>query len=154
MATANPRYGRIFKGHTIPYGTLADASYELKQAYYAFGYLHDEDMPELPVWEPEPVEADPVDAVHQQDLVRVVQEVLDTLPPRESKILRLRYGVELTADYTLAEVGNRYDLSQERIRQLETKALRRLKNPYRYEVLRKLIEDEPRRGPGKLNNPK
>lgn len=123
-------------------------------AYYNYGVRNDEDWPELPVWEPEPAEIDPFEVVHQQDVTRVVEEVLDTLLPREAKVLRLRYGIGIPADYTFEEVGRAYDLSRERIRQIEVKAIRRLKKLPRSEVLRLLIEDESRRGPGKLNNPK
>ena len=156
MATANlnRRYGHIYQGHTVPYGTFAGVDGEVKMAYYNYGVRNDEDWPELPVWEPEPVEIDPFEVVHQQDLMRVVGEMLDTLRPREAKVLRLRYGIGISADCTFEEVGMAYDLTRERIRQIEVKAIRRLKTLPRSEALRLLIEDESRWGPGKLNKPK
>jgi hypothetical protein len=65
--------------------------------------------------------------------------VLDTLSPRAKKVLCLRYGIGLTQDYTLEEVGWRFDVTRERIRQIEAKAIRNLKHPYRSDKLRELI---------------
>lgn len=129
------RYGRVNKGDQIPYGTLAGASYELRQAYYANGYLHDKDFPELPVLEPEVVEVDPEEVVLQTERVRILAEMLDTLTPREARVLRMRFGIGMTCDYTLEEVGIRFDVTRERIRQIEAKALRKLKQPLRRNVL-------------------
>lgn len=135
MGTVNSRYGRIERGDRIPYGTLANASYELKQAYYYFGYLKDSDLPDLPVWEPEPVEVDLEEVVLQADRARVVAEMLDALTPREAKVLRMRFGIDLPTDYTLEEVGQVFDVTRERIRQIEAKAIRKLKYPQRYNIL-------------------
>lgn len=135
MGTANPRYGRVFRGCRVPYGTFANASYELKQAYYAYGYLNDSDLPDLPVWEPEPVEVDLEEVVLQTERSRILAELLDGLTPREAKILRMRFGIDLPTDYTLEEVGRFFDLTRERIRQIEVKAIRKLKYPQRYNIL-------------------
>lgn len=135
MGTVNPRYGRIERGDRIPYGTLANASYELKQAYYYFGYLKDSDLPELPVWEPEPVEVDPEEAATAQELARAIREMLDSLTPREAKVLRMRFGIDTAGDLTLDEIGQVFDVTRERIRQIEAKALRKLKHPYRRDSL-------------------
>ena len=124
-------YGKINKGHTIPYGTLADASPELKNAYYSHGYLRDEDMPELPCVPLEGECVDPGEELFKKEMVTVVQEVLATLTPRVIKILQMRFGIGLTQDYTLEEIGLAFDLSRERIRQIEAKALRHMKHPLR-----------------------
>ena len=132
-------YGKINKGHTIPYGTLADASPELKNAYYSHGYLRDEDMPELPCVPLEGECVDPGEELFKKEMVTVVQEVLATLTPRVIKILQMRFGIGLTQDYTLEEVGVAFDLSRERIRQIEVKAIRRMKHPDRSDKLKDLV---------------
>jgi DNA-binding CsgD family transcriptional regulator len=72
-------------------------------------------------------------------MVAVVGEVLEGLTPREAKVLYLRYGIGLTQDHTLEEVGVYFDVTRERIRQIEAKALRKIKHPSRSDVLRQLI---------------
>jgi RNA polymerase sigma factor (sigma-70 family) len=140
MATARRQHGKTYKGHTLPYGTLADASQALISAYYANGYLHDEDMPELPCPPQDYQEyVDPEEELSKKEMVDVVEEVLDTLSPRAKKVLYLRFGIGLTQDYTLEEVGLRFDVTRERIRQIETKALRHMKHPQRSDKLRELI---------------
>lgn len=152
MATANPRYGRIEKGARIPYGTLANASYELRRAYYYEGYQKDEDFPELPVLELDDVVVDPEEVVHQQDVLRLLHEVLDTLTPREAKVLRLRWGLGLSHDRTLEEVGVLLDVTRERIRQIEAKAVRKLMHPSRIDILQPLVDRKlPKLGRGLLN---
>ena len=133
-------YGKVFKGQTIPYGTLVDASYELKQVYYYHGYLRDESMPELPCPPLEYLEyVDPEEELFKKEMVTVVADVLDTLSPRAIKVLRMRFGIGLDSDYTLAEVGMTLDLTPERIRQIEAKGLRLLKHPNRADALGMLI---------------
>jgi RNA polymerase sigma factor (sigma-70 family) len=140
MAIVNRPYGKVSKGHTLPYGTLADASYELKQAYYTNGYLHDEDMPELPCPPRDYQEwVDPEEELSKKEMADVVRDVLEGLTPREAKVLYLRFGIGLTQDYTLEEVGLRFDVTRERIRQIEAKALRKIKHPSRSDVLRQLL---------------
>jgi RNA polymerase sigma factor (sigma-70 family) len=142
METARRKHGSTYKGHTIPYGTLADASYELRQAYYANGYLHDKDMPEMPCPPAEYKDyVDPEEELHNKEMVDAIQEVLDTLSPRAKKVVCLRFGIGLTQDYTLEEVGVVFELTRERIRQIEAKALRHMKHPPRSDVLRQLIGD-------------
>lgn len=134
------RYGKINKGQTIPYGTLVDASYELKQVYYYHGYLRDESMPELPCPPLEYLEyVDPEEELFKKEMVTVVADVLDTLSPRAIKVLRMRFGIGLTQDYTLEEVGKTLDVSRERIRQIEAKGLRYLHHPSRADILGELI---------------
>lgn len=140
METARRQHGKVYEGHILPYGTLANASYELKQAYYTHGYLHDKDMPELPCPPTEYKEyVDPEEELSKKEMVGVVGEVLEGLTPREAKVLYLRFGIGLTRDYTLDEVGVYFDVTKERIRQIEAKALRKIKHPSRSDVLRQLL---------------
>lgn len=137
LAKAHRPYGKINKGQTIPYGTLADASPELIKVYYYHGYKEDSMLPELPCppEEDEPY-IDPEEEVYKKELAEYMQEILDTLTPRAAKVLRLRFGIELDSDYTLEEVGVAFRVTRERIRQMEAKALRHMKHPYRSDVLR------------------
>jgi RNA polymerase sigma factor (sigma-70 family) len=140
METVKRRqHGKTYKGHTVPYGTLVGASYELKQAYYMHGYLRDEDMPELPCHPVYAEYVDPEEELFKKEMVSVVHEAFETLSPRAVKVLCLRFGIGLTQDYTLEEVGIRFDVTRERIRQIEAKAFRDLKHPQRSEKLRELI---------------
>ena len=133
-------YGKINKGHTIPYGTLAGASDELRLAYYSYGYLRDQDFPDLPCPPLEYLEyVDPEEELFKKEMVTVVADVLDTLSPRAIKVLRMRFGIGLTQDYTLEEVGRTYDVTRERIRQIEVKGIRSLKHPNRVDILGVLI---------------
>ena len=84
----------------------------------------------------------PVDAAVNASLRDVCKDVLDTLTPREAKVLRMRFGVEMNTDHTLEEVGKQFDVTRERIRQIEAKALRKLRHPSRSEKLRSFIEGE------------
>ncbi len=68
-----------------------------------------------------------------------IQEVLATLSPREARILRLRFGLENGTTYTLEEVGKKFGLTRERIRQIEGKALRRLRHPCRSRLLKEYL---------------
>tara|TARA_R110000868_G_scaffold390567_2_gene660270 strand:+ start:612 stop:1358 length:747 start_codon:yes stop_codon:yes gene_type:complete len=138
--TAKRQHGKLYKGHTLPYGTLADASYELRQAYYANGYLHDKDMPELPYPPQEYDEyVDPIEELHKGEMVIAVQELLDAITPRESKILHMRFGIGLTEEYTFEEIAPMFEVTRERIRQIEAKAIRKAKHPERLDKLRDLM---------------
>jgi len=133
-------YGKIYKGRTLPYGTLVGVSGELRKAYYTYGYLRDENMPELPIDEPLNKEyVDPEKVLSAVELCKVVEQALDTLNPRLAKALRLRFGIGMSSDMTLEEVGRVFGLSKERIRQMENKALRTLKHPTRYDILREAM---------------
>jgi len=133
-------YGKVFKGHTIPYGTLAGASDELRQAYYYNGYKEDSMLPELPCPPLEYLEyVDPEEELFKKEMVTVVADVLDTLSPRAIKVLRMRFGIGLESDYTLEEIGRTYDVTRERIRQIEAKGLRYLHHPSRLDILGELI---------------
>jgi RNA polymerase primary sigma factor len=84
----------------------------------------------------------PNDAAMFSSLRDVTKEVLDTLTPREAKVLRMRFGIEMNTDHTLEEVGKQFDVTRERIRQIEAKALRKLRHPSRSEKLRSFLEGE------------
>lgn len=138
-------YGRTLTGHTVPYGTLVNASKELRSAYYNYGYLRDEDMPELPCIPLEGEYVDPIEELFKKDVARLIEEALDDVTPRQEKVLRLRFGIGMPQEYTLEEVGVVFDLSRERIRQIEGKALRYMKNPNRTYKLYELVTYETRR---------
>ena len=131
---------RAVRGRTIPYGTLVGASAELKQAYYSHGYLHDEDMPELPCVPLEGECVDPGEELCKKDVVRLIEAVLEEVSLRERKVLCLRFGIGVTQEYTLDEIGLLFDLSGTRIRQIEMNALRYMKHPLRADKLIGLME--------------
>ncbi|NOS98757.1 MAG: RNA polymerase sigma factor RpoD, partial [Methylotenera sp.] len=82
----------------------------------------------------------PIDAAIYASLRDATSEVLESLTPREAKVLRMRFGIEMNTDHTLEEVGKQFDVTRERIRQIEAKALRKLRHPTRSERLRSFLE--------------
>ncbi len=82
----------------------------------------------------------PIDAAVYASLRDATAEVLESLTPREAKVLRMRFGIEMNTDHTLEEVGKQFDVTRERIRQIEAKALRKLRHPTRSERLRSFLE--------------
>jgi RNA polymerase primary sigma factor len=76
-----------------------------------------------------------------ESLRETTHSVLAGLTPREAKVLRMRFGIDMTTDHTLEEVGKQFDVTRERIRQIEAKALRKLRHPSRSEQLRSFLED-------------
>jgi RNA polymerase primary sigma factor len=84
----------------------------------------------------------PTDAAQYASLRDVTKDVLDSLTPREAKVLRMRFGIEMNTDHTLEEVGKQFDVTRERIRQIEAKALRKLRHPTRSERLKSFLEQE------------
>jgi len=84
----------------------------------------------------------PADAALHGSMRDVVKEVLDSLTPREAKVLRMRFGVEMSTDHTLEEVGKQFDVTRERIRQIEAKALRKLRHPSRADKLKSFLEGQ------------
>ncbi|MDX2217898.1 MAG: RNA polymerase sigma factor RpoD [Burkholderiales bacterium] len=84
----------------------------------------------------------PADSALYSSLRDVTKDVLDSLTPREAKVLRMRFGIEMNTDHTLEEVGKQFDVTRERIRQIEAKALRKLRHPSRSEKLRSFLENE------------
>jgi RNA polymerase primary sigma factor len=84
----------------------------------------------------------PGDAAMYSSLRDATSEVLDSLTPREAKVLRMRFGIEMNTDHTLEEVGKQFDVTRERIRQIEAKALRKLRHPSRSEKLRSFLDSD------------
>ena len=99
----------------------------------------DEEDSELGMFVEDEVSPSPTQAVYQNMLRERVDEVLATLSPREARILRLRFGLDDNHPYTLEEVGAKFGLTRERIRQIEGKALRRLRHPFRARQLREYL---------------
>ena len=83
----------------------------------------------------------PIEAAMQAGLRDVVKDILDGLTPREAKVLRMRFGIEMSTDHTLEEVGKQFDVTRERIRQIEAKAIRKLKHPSRSDKLRTYLDN-------------
>ncbi len=83
----------------------------------------------------------PMDAAIYDSLQEVTKEILDGLTQREAKVLRMRFGIEMNTDHTLEEVGKQFDVTRERIRQIEAKALRKLRHPSRSDRLRSFIDN-------------
>ncbi len=86
--------------------------------------------------------ASPVDSATLENLQEATNLILSGLTPREAKVLRMRFGIGMNTDHTLEEVGKQFDVTRERIRQIEAKALRKLRHPTRSEVLRSFLEQE------------
>ncbi|HEY9018633.1 RNA polymerase sigma factor RpoD [Thiomicrospira sp.] len=83
----------------------------------------------------------PSDSADQEGMSETVREMLSTLTPREAKVLRMRFGLGMNTDHTLEEVGKQFDVTRERIRQIEAKALRKLRHPSRAERLRSFLDN-------------
>jgi RNA polymerase primary sigma factor len=84
----------------------------------------------------------PIDSATETGLMETVRDVLAGLTPREAKVLRMRFGIDMNTDHTLEEVGKQFDVTRERIRQIEAKALRKLRHPSRSEQLRSFLDLE------------
>jgi RNA polymerase primary sigma factor len=82
----------------------------------------------------------PLDSATFEGLRRATQDMLHSLTPREAKVLRMRFGIDMHTDHTLEEVGKQFDVTRERIRQIEAKALRKLRHPSRSEQLRSFLD--------------
>jgi len=85
--------------------------------------------------------ATPADAAMQAGLRAAVKDMLDQLSPREAKVLRMRFGIDMATDYTLEEVGKQFDVTRERIRQIESKAMKKLRHPSRADQLMTYLRD-------------
>ena len=83
----------------------------------------------------------PLDSATAQSLKAATHEVLEGLTPREAKVLRMRFGIDMNTDHTLEEVGKQFDVTRERIRQIEAKARRKLRHPSRSETLRSFLDE-------------
>jgi RNA polymerase primary sigma factor len=84
----------------------------------------------------------PIDSATTESLRETTHSVLAQLTPREAKVLRMRFGIDMNTDHTLEEVGKQFDVTRERIRQIEAKALRKLRHPSRSEQLRSFLMDD------------
>ncbi|MDD4965221.1 MAG: RNA polymerase sigma factor RpoD [Gallionella sp.] len=84
----------------------------------------------------------PIDAAVYESLRGATKDILDSLTQREAKVLRMRFGIEMNTDHTLEEVGKQFDVTRERIRQIEAKALRKLRHPSRSERLKSFLDSE------------
>ena len=84
----------------------------------------------------------PADAAMYSSLREVTADVLESLTPREAKVLRMRFGIDMNTDHTLEEVGKQFDVTRERIRQIEAKALRKLRHPTRSDRLKSFLDSE------------
>ena len=83
----------------------------------------------------------PIDTATDEGLREATKSVLAGLTARESKVLRMRFGIDMNTDHTLEEVGKQFDVTRERIRQIEAKALRKLRHPSRSEHLRSFLDE-------------
>ena len=83
----------------------------------------------------------PVDTTTAEGLQDATRDVLSGLTAREAKVLRMRFGIDMNTDHTLEEVGKQFDVTRERIRQIEAKALRKLRHPSRSEPLRTFLDE-------------
>ena len=83
----------------------------------------------------------PVDLATNDSLTDATRDVLNGLTMREAKVLRMRFGIDMNTDHTLDEVGKQFDVTRERIRQIEAKALRKLRHPSRSDHLRRFLDD-------------
>ncbi len=101
--------------------------------------MGEEDDTELGMFVEDTITPSPSQTTFDHMLHERVEQVLSTLSPREARILRLRFGLENGHPYTLEEVGHKFGLTRERIRQIEGKALRRLRHPCRARLLREYL---------------
>src|SRR5210317_1640121 len=83
----------------------------------------------------------PVDSATDEGLMEATKDVLAGLTAREAKVLRMRFGIDMNTDHTLEEVGKQFDVTRERIRQIEAKALRKLRHPTRSDYLRSFLDE-------------
>ena len=82
----------------------------------------------------------PLESATSQSLSEATHQILASLTPREAKVLRMRFGIDMNTDHTLEEVGKQFDVTRERIRQIEAKALRKLRHPTRSDKLRSFLD--------------
>ena len=85
--------------------------------------------------------SDPIDNIYNQEKQKIISDILDTLTPREKDILKLRFGIDISQPLTLEQVGKHFNLTKERIRQIEEKALKKLRNPARITKLQAILEN-------------
>lgn len=124
-------YGKVCKGHRIPYGAMVGVSPELRLAYYSNGYKNDDAFPELPCPPQDVVDyVCPEEETYRKEVSAFIQNLIDeVLTPRQIKVIRCRFGIQVDYDHTLEEIADIYELTRERIRQIEMRALRKLAHP-------------------------
>ena len=83
----------------------------------------------------------PLESATSSSLAEATHQILASLTPREAKVLRMRFGIDMNTDHTLEEVGKQFDVTRERIRQIEAKALRKLRHPSRANYLRSFLDE-------------
>jgi RNA polymerase primary sigma factor len=84
----------------------------------------------------------PLDQTINDGLSDSTRDILSSLTPREAKVLRMRFGIDMNTDHTLEEVGKQFDVTRERIRQIEAKALRKLRHPSRAQNLKSFLDND------------
>lgn len=104
--------------------------------------IGDDDDSQLGDFIEDPYVLSPIDRATNEGLKEATSDILASLTPREAKVLRMRFGINMNTDHTLEEVGKQFDVTRERIRQIEAKALRKLRHPTRSEQLRSFIDQE------------
>ena len=84
----------------------------------------------------------PLEQAIKSNLSEATTKILSTLTPREERVLRMRFGIDMNTDHTLEEVGKQFDVTRERIRQIEAKALRKLRHPSRAQNLKSFLDND------------
>lgn len=138
-------FAKIYKGHTVAYGTFVGTSKELKWVYYNYGYKDDFMLPpehllDFFIHAQDNFTKCLVQGLHEKQLASVMADLLDTLTPRERRILCMRFGIGLKQNYTCVEIGQKWGVSRERVRQIEMRALRKMKAEPRITALKPFIE--------------
>jgi RNA polymerase primary sigma factor len=103
--------------------------------------IGDEDDTTLGDFIEDPLQSSPIDAATENNLTEATGDVLGSLTAREAKVLRMRFGIGMNTDHTLEEVGKQFDVTRERIRQIEAKALRKLRHPSRSAHLKGFLDE-------------
>jgi RNA polymerase primary sigma factor len=136
-----PTPGEIAEKLHMPLGKVRHVLKIAKEPLSLATPIGDEDESQLGDFIEDKDAALPIDAVIQSNLREATTRALASLSPREERIVRMRFGIGTTADHTLAEVSQQFSVSRERIRQIEAKALRKLKHPHRSRILRSFIDN-------------
>jgi len=136
-----PTAGEIAEKLRMPLGKVRDVLQMAKEPLSLGTPVGDEDGSQLGDFIEDKDAVLPIDVAIQSNLQEATTRVLASLSPREERIIRMRFGIGRSADHTLDEVGQQFSVSRERIRQIEAKALRKLKHPDRCRILRGFIDN-------------
>jgi RNA polymerase primary sigma factor len=136
-----PTPGEIAEELRIPIASVQHALKMAKEPLSLETPVGDEDDLRLGDFIEDQDAVSPIDASIRSDLRDATTRVLATLSPREERVVRMRFGIGMSGDHTLAEVGQQFSVSRERIRQIEAKALRKLKHPDRSKILQSFIDN-------------